>query len=287
MVNPSKALWSRQRPAWRQQPQLSMRYVFSFCKIAQQQLTFVHAQALASIKSTPALAATAALLEQARDEVKASLVELEQAPLTEKPVVGGLQALALARKALAGASNVVASATDSLANSAQVVSVVQTATDSVNTARTQLFALLDRVTARATSLLADVEKYSVNAAVAVDQRFGVVDKAAALDAQYGVSTLASEGIRQTLAKAQELDAAYGVTKRAQAAVEQLQTLDAKVTGGRVTPLVQSGIDMAVQGANSTLEYAAGMQQRFVAAREGTPEGALPAGPQVESKVAAQ
>ena len=228
----------------------------------------IRVQALASIQNTPALSATAALLEQARDEVKASLAELEQAPLTEKPVVGGLQALALARKALAGANNVLASAADSFANSAKVVAVVQSATETVNGARTQLFALLDRVTARATSLLADVESYSVNAAVAVDKRFGVVDKVAALDAQYGVSTLASEGVRQTVGKAQELNEQYGLQQRAAAAVEQLQSLDAKVTGGRVSPLVQSGIDMAVQGASSTLEYAAGMQQRFVAAREG-------------------
>jgi len=231
----------------------------------------IRVQALASIKTTPALSATAALLEQARDEVRASLAELEQAPLTEKPVVGGLQALALARKALAGASNVLASAKDSLANSAQVATVVQSATESVNKTRMQLFALLDRVTARATSLLADAEKYTVGAAVAVDQRFGVLDKAAALDAQFGVSTLASESVRQTIAKAQELDAQYGVVQRAQAAVEKLQALDATVTGGRVSPLVQSGIDLAVQGATSTLEYASGMQQRFVAAREGSLE----------------
>jgi hypothetical protein len=225
-------------------------------------------QALASIKSNPALSATTSLLEQARDEVKASLAHLEEAPLTEKPIVGGLQALALARKALAGASNVLTSATDSVANSAHVTTAVQTATDSVNSARTQLFALLDRVTARASSLLADVERFGVATAVSVDKRFGVVDKAACIDAQYGVSALAAEGLKQTVAKAHQLNETYGVTERAQAAVSHLQALDAKVTGGRVSPLVQSGIDLAVQGANSTLEYASDMQQRFTVARGG-------------------
>ena len=231
-------------------------------------------QALSKAQDSPVLANAVEMLKDAQQQVSASIAKLEEAPLSEKPVVAGLQALHLAQQALAGATAVAASTADSLIQSSGLDSALTGAKESVANARGQLFALLRSLSAQAGSLLQRAEAAGLSTAVALDKRFGVVDTAASLDAQYGVSTLAAEGYKQGVATVASLDAKYALKDRATAAVEGLRAWDESLTGGTLSGAVQGAVSVAADG----VAYAEGLGQKFVEARG---EPAQPAKPVVQ------
>jgi hypothetical protein len=224
-----------------------------------------------------------ALVSAAAEEVRRSLTQLQDAPLTEKPTVATLQVLHLARAAVAAVGTAVTTAARRMddtaagaalhvakekaegaasATLAALVAARERASAAVEAAAARLGTIPARVAATAASAATSATDYALRKAVTLDSSYCISDRLSSLNESYQVAARVTAAAGSVQAKAADIDQRYGVTEKVTAALDKAKGWDDSITGGKATAAAESALALGATAVAAAVGYAKEVATRY-------------------------